>query len=268
VSTSVAVPRVSSSVAGQVRTIARRSIARTLRQPAVIIPNMLFPLFMLAVLSKAGNQATKIPGFPTKSYITFVLGATLVQGATSAATLAGGLLAEDIEGGFMNRMLLTPASKSVLIIAQLAGVLIVGFLQSIIFLLVGLAFGVTVKAGVGGALVLLAIALLLVLLFGSIGLFTAAAAGSLAQVQALTGLFIALMFLSSMLMPRNLIKHEWFKTIATYNPFSYLVEATRSLLVTGWDGQALALGIGIATGGVILALFGAVIVLQRTLERT
>lgn len=229
---------------------------------------MIFPLFMLAVLSKAGNQATKIPGFPTKSYITFVLGATLVQGATSAATLAGGLLAEDIEGGFMNRMLLTPVRKWVLIVAQLAGVTIVGFIQSIVFLLVGLGFGVSVKAGVGGALALVGVALLFVLAFGAIGLMVAALAGRVAQVQALTGLFIGLMFMSSMLMPRNLITHDWFKTIATYNPISYLVEATRSLLIKGWDGQALALGCGFALIGTVLALAGATMTLRRTLERT
>ena len=100
------------STGDQARTLARRSVARTLRQPAVIVPNMIFPLFMLAVLSKAGSQATDIRGFPTHNYTTFVIGATLVQGATSAATMAGGLLAEDIEGGFMSRMLLTPVRKS------------------------------------------------------------------------------------------------------------------------------------------------------------
>ena len=56
----------------------------------------------------------------------------------------------------------------------------------------------------------------------------------------------ALLFLSSMVMPRNLIREIWFEKIATYNPMSYLVEAPRSLLITGWDGEALALGCGIA----------------------
>jgi ABC-2 type transport system permease protein len=155
-----------------------------------------------------------------------------------------------------------------LIVAQLAGVTIVGFIQSIVFLLVGLAFGVSVKAGVGGALALVGVALLFVLMFGAIGLMVAALAGSVAQVQALTGLFIGLMFMSSMLMPRNLITHDWFKTIATYNPISYLVEATRSLLIKGWDGEALALGCGFATIGLVLALAAATMTLRRTLERT
>ena len=49
-------------------------------------------------------------------------------------------------------------------------------------------------------------------------------------------------------MPRNLIEHEWFRTIATINPVSYLIEGVRSLMVTGWDGEALALAFGIAIG--------------------
>ena len=49
-----------------------------------------------------------------------------------------------------------------------------------------------------------------------------------------------------MALPRNLIEIEWFQTVATYNPVSYLIEGIRSLIVTGWDAEALALGFGVA----------------------
>ena len=65
---------------------------------------------------------------------------------------------------------------------------------------------------------------------------------------------LALLFMSSMVMPRNLIEQDWFKTIATYNPMSYLVEAPRSLLITGWDAQALALGCGVAVVATLVPL--------------
>jgi ABC-2 type transport system permease protein len=55
-----------------------------------------------------------------------------------------------------------------------------------------------------------------------------------------------LLFLSSVNLPRNLIEQDWFRTIATYNPVSYLVEGVRSLIITGWDGEALARGFGLA----------------------
>ncbi len=51
------------------------------------------------------------------------------------------------------------------------------------------------------------------------------------------------LFLSSSSLPRNLIKVAWFRDIATYNPVSYLLEGLRSLVITGWNAQALELGV-------------------------
>jgi ABC-2 type transport system permease protein len=251
----------------QLRTLAKRSIARSARQPQVLIPSVIFPLIMMAILSDAGAQATKIPGFPTKSYITFLLASILVQGAVNGTTVAGQLLAGDLETGFVNRILLSPVRQSIVMISQLVGVAIVGLIGAVIFLLVAIAFGASVKTGVGGAFALLGVTLLEVLAFGAIGLLGAALTRSVAQVQGLFALFLGLLFMSSMLMPRNLLKAGWFKTIATYNPMSYLVEAPRSLLISGWEGQALALGCGFALVGLILGLGLCSIVLRHRMER-
>jgi len=259
---------VSLSLGVQVRTLARRSIARTLRQPVLVVPSLVLPLFLLAVLSSGADQTTKVQGFPTKSYTTFLLGAMLVQGAASAMTTAGHSLGTDIESGFLSRLALTPISGVALIAAQLAGVAVIGVAQSTLYVLVALAAGASIKAGVAGAFVLIAIALLMVLAFGAIGLFAAVRFGSADQVQALFPLALGLLFLSSMFMPRNLISADWFRTIATYNPMSYLVEAPRSLLITGWNGEALALGGGLSAAAVVLGLVGAVRSLNRWIVRT
>lgn len=256
------------SFGAQLSTLARRSIARTLRQPALVIPSFLFPLFMLAVLSGAGGQITKVKGFPTHSYITFLLGATMIQIATGAMNTAGNALADDIESGFLNRLMLTPMRGIVLISAQLAGVAVLGAVQASLALLVGIAGGAGVKAGVAGAFVLVALVMVIATAFGAVGVLVAVRTGSPSQVQGLAAIGLALLFMSAMVMPRNLIKADWFKTIATYNPISYLVEATRSLLITGWDGQALALGCGFAVAAAIVALAAAVASLQRRVERT
>ena len=63
-------------------------------------------------------------------------------------------------------------------------------------------------------------------------------------VQGLFPVLFVFLFLSSMNLPRNLIEQDWFQTIATYNPVSYLIEGIRSLFITGFDGEALALGFG------------------------
>ena len=63
-------------------------------------------------------------------------------------------------------------------------------------------------------------------------------------MQGIFPLFFVALFLSSMNMPRNLIETDWFRWIATLNPVSYLIEGLRSLVVVGWDAEALAIGFG------------------------
>jgi ABC-2 type transport system permease protein len=53
-------------------------------------------------------------------------------------------------------------------------------------------------------------------------------------------------------LPRNLIEVTWFRDLATINPVSYMIEAMRSLVISGWDAQALVLGFGFA--GVLIGL--------------
>jgi ABC-2 type transport system permease protein len=141
-------------------------------------------------------------------------------------------------------------------------------MQAVLYLTVGLIAGVSVKTGVLGVVALLAFVVLMILAFGAIGLYLAVRTGSAEQVQGLFALALGLLFLSSMVMPRNLIKADWFKEIATYNPMSYLVEAGRSLLITGWDGKALALGVGISVAAFVVALTVSITSLRGRLLRT
>jgi ABC-2 type transport system permease protein len=254
---------VNTSLGGQFLVLARRSIVGTIRQPAVIIPSFAFPLFLLAVLSGAGDRVTAIKGFPTDSYVTFVLGGMMVQSAAGAVTTAGLEMGSDIESGFLNRLVLTPVRGASLVVAQLAGIAVIGVAETVIVLAVGLGVGASLAAGVGGGLVLILIILLVTLTFGALGMFVAVKTGSADRVHPLFSLTLGLLFLSSVAMPRNLITEDWFKQIATYNPLSYPIEAARSLFITGWDAQALALGCGIMGAVFILALLGAVVSLRR-----
>ena len=106
------------------------------------------------------------------------------------------------------------------------------------------------------------------LAFGTLGAFAALRTGSGEAVQGLFPVLFVGLFISSMNMPRNLIEIDWFRTVATLNPVSYLIEGVRSLIIEGWDPQALALAFGftIAIGVVGLAL--ASWALRERLTRT
>ena len=258
----------SRTTATQVATLARRSIVRTLRQPAMVVPALLFPTLLLAVNSGGLDSATRLPNFPTDSYVTFALAITFVQGAIFAANSAGTNVANDIETGFLNRLSLTPLRGAALLAGQLAGAVALGLLQAVTFLSVGLVAGAGLKAGVGGALVIVVLAVLIALAFGSIGALTALRTGSGEAVQGIFPLLFAALFLSSLTLPRDLIQTDWFRTIATWNPVSYMLEAIRSLLITGWDAEALALGFAAAGGIVIVAVALAAAALRTRLVRT
>lgn len=248
--------------------LARRSVLRTLRQPANVVPAFTFPLMLLAVNVGGLASASRLPGFPADSFLDFALAFTFMQGALFSTTNAGTDLARDIQTGFLNRLALTPLRGAALLAGQLAGVVTLALLQSILYLSVGLAAGVRLEAGIPGALVILLLAVVIAVGFGAIGAFLALRTGSGEAVQSMFPLLFVLLFLSSMNLPRNLIEIDWFRTVATINPVSYLIEGLRSLIITGWDGQALALGFGLGLGVAVAALGAASLALRGRLART
>jgi ABC-2 type transport system permease protein len=252
----------------QVGVLARRSVTRTLRQPSQVFPALAFPLFLLAINAGGLDEATHLPGFPTDSYLTFALGFTFVQGALFATMNAGTDLAGDVESGFLNRLALTPLHGAALLVGLLAGVVVLGLIQAATYLVVGFVSGADFAAGIGGVAVIVALSVMITLGFGALGSMIALRTGNGEAVQGMFPLLFVFLFLSSMALPRNLIEQDWFRTVATWNPVSYLIEGVRSLLVTGWDAEALALGFGIAAAIIVVGLWGATAALKTRLVRT
>jgi len=87
-------------------------------------------------------------------------------------------------------------------------------------------------------------------------------------VQGVFPLLFVTVFLSSSSLPRDLIKTDWFREVATYNPVSYLIEGIRSLIITGWDAEALALGFGFAILLAVITLGLANSAMKTRLVRT
>jgi ABC-2 type transport system permease protein len=155
-----------------------------------------------------------------------------------------------------------------LMMGQLAGIIALGLIQALTFLVVGLAFGAGIETGLAGAIVIVAFSLLISLAFGCIGAFVALRSGSGEAVQGVFPLFFAALFLSSMSLPRDLIEQDWFRTIADWNPVSYMLECIRSLMIDGWDPEALALGFACAGAIAAIALIAASSALRTRMVRT
>ena len=245
------------TLADQVNLLGRRSVVRTIRQPANVIGPLIFPLMLLAVNSGGLRAETHLPGFPGGSMVAFLLAVPFIQGALFATMNTGTDLARDIQTGFLNRLALTPMRGSALLAGHMAGVMVLGLLQSIFYVCFALIVGVRFEAGVAGAFVILALATIIAAAFGMLGAFLALRTGSGESIQATFPFLFVFLFISSMNTPRNLIAVHWFQIAATINPVSYLIEGVRSLVITGWDATALwrafAVALAIGTVSVVLA---------------
>ena len=255
-------------LATQIGSLARRAMRKTLRQPFQLFPIIFFPLVLLAVNASGLKAATRLPGFPTHSYISFAIAVAFIQGGMFSLINTGTNLAEDIESGFFNRLALTPLRRVSLIGGLLVGVAALGVLQSAVYMLMGVVAGAHLDAGFGGALVVLVLGSLTAVAFGAFGCAAALRTGSGEAVQSLFPLFFVFIFLSSSSLPRNLLRTGWFHAVANVNPISYLIEAFRSLYIYGWDATALWRGFAVVIGLTILALLAIAGALRTRLQRT
>jgi len=252
----------------QTAALGTRAVVRTARQPANVVFPLIFPMLLFAVNAGGLRAETQLPGFPTNSFVAFALAVPFVQGALLATINANVEFARDIQTGFLNRLALTPVRGIVLLVGQLGGLLTIALVQGVFYLAVGLAFGVRLKSGVGGAAMLLLLEACIALAFASLGSWAALRTGSTEAVQGLFPVFFVFLFLSSMNIPRNLMEADWFRWVATVNPVSYLIEAVRALVITGWDWQTIGLGFGVSAGLSIVGFALATHALWNRLERT
>ena len=256
------------SLREQVLVMMWRSISQTLRQPAMIIPPIVFPLILVAINVGGLDAATKLPGFPADSYLDFAIVVTFVQGAMFAAITAGTELATDIGTGFLDRLQLTPLRRVAILVGQMAGATALALLGAVVYVTVGLLAGVDMASGALGVVALVAYAVFAAVGFAGIGATLGARTGSAEAVQGVFPLMFVLFFLSSMNLPRPLIEIGWFRTVATWNPISYLIEGMRSLVITGWDATALARGLGVGVAILVLSFWLASRALATRMERT
>jgi ABC-2 type transport system permease protein len=252
----------------QAATLARRAVIRTARQPANVVFPLIFPMLLLAVNSGGLKAETQLPGFPTDSFLAFALAVPFVQGALLATVNANVEFARDIQTGFLNRLALTPVRGIVLLLGQLGGLLTIALVQAVFYLVVGIAFGVRLATGFGGAVLLLLLEAVIALAFASFGSWAALRTGSTEAVQGLFPVFFVFLFLSSINIPRNLIETDWFRWVATINPVSYLVEAVRALVIYDWHWEPILLGFAVAIGMSIVGFTLAGHALIQRMART
>ena len=227
-------------VVAQTAAMAKRSVRAIVRQPAMVAPTLIFPLFFAALGSSSFNRATSLPGFPrVDSFLSLTLAASVIQGVLFGTTMGGAALATDIANGFFDRLIASPTSRISILVGSLAGSALFGSFQALFFSLVMVIFGVNIHAGVAGLLVIVLAGALIGLAIGGFLAAMALRTGSAEAVQGIFPLLFIMLFFSSAFFPRETMRGVY-RTIANVNPVSHLYEGMRDLVIAELSLSAVA----------------------------
>ena len=225
----------------------RRAGNEILRVPGAAIPGVLAPTIFFLGITAVFGQLTNLKGYPTDSFQSFLIAISMLQGAGFTGAATGVNLARDIEQGWFDRLLVSPAPRSVLLGGLVASAALRSLIPAGFLLVVGFALGVH-WPGVDGLL----LALLMVMGMGTVaalwgcGLalkFRSQSAAPLMQA----GMFV-LVLTTTAYAPLDLLT-GWLHTVATYNPATQVVETARQGFVGGvgwgdtWPGVLALAGL-------------------------
>ena len=234
-----------------------RSIRQTFRRPQLLAPIVVFPTLLLAIQTGGAGASIELPGFPpVHSFLQFMLAGSMMQSMMLAGNSGGIAFAVDIEMGFTDRLFAAPIPRFAIVLGRLAGTAALGLFAALWFLAIGLVFGTPIEGGVPGALLAMALVTASALAVGGIGAAIALRTGSASVVQGLFPLVLVVLFLSSAFFPLELMI-EPAKTIAEYNPLSFIVEGVRGPIISGIDAtqtlEAVAAIAGVVALGLVLS---------------
>ena len=103
---------------------------------------MLAPTIFFLGLTAVFGSLTQLPGFDTDSYQSFIIPVSLLQGAGFTGAATGVNLARDIEQGWFDRLLASPAPRPALLAGMVLSASLRSLIPATVLLVVGFAVGV------------------------------------------------------------------------------------------------------------------------------
>jgi ABC-2 type transport system permease protein len=233
-----------------------------IRVPGAAIPGVLAPTIFFLGLNGVFGALTQLQGFETGSYESFIVPISMLQGAGFTGAAAGVNLARDYEQGWVDRLLVSPAPRWVL----LAGNVLAASLRSLVPATFVLAIAFVLGAqwpGLDGLVVCYLMVAATAAVAACWGSMLALRYKSQSAAPLMQAGMMALVLLTPAYAPLALLS-PWLKQVAEINPLTEVVEAARQGFVgtvtwaDTWPGLLALAG--------LLAVLGALAL--REMRRT
>jgi ABC-2 type transport system permease protein len=207
----------------------KRDIVRFFRQRSRVVGAALQPLILWLVIGSGMSGSFRIPGAPQLGYLEYFYPGVLVMVVLFTSIFATSSLIEDRQQGFMQAMLVGPATPSAIVVGKTLGGCTVALIQAGLFLLfapwVGFPWLHVDWPALALSLLLVSVAL------NSLGFTLAWLLNSIQGYLALMNVVLIPMWvLSGAMFPGT---GGWMLWAMKLNPVSYAVTAVRRALYGG-----------------------------------
>lgn len=227
----------------QISIMTWRNLVTVFRTPEAVYPSIFISVFFLFINQATFSEAAGfLPELAGKSYLGFILPFSIVSTALSGGGILAQNLVRDLESGYFDKLMLTPVSRAALLLGPIFAGAIILAIQAIMVMLLGFAMGLDPATGATGVIWMIVFSMLIGIAIGGFTMAAALWTNSAAATQAAGFIFFPLSFLTASSVPLELLS-GWLKTAAQLNPITYVLEATRALMINGWDGQAVVEGL-------------------------
>jgi ABC-type multidrug transport system permease subunit len=236
---------------GTVAALMARAKNELIRVPGAAIPGVLAPTIFFLGLNGVFGALIQLQGFGTDTYESFIVPVSMLQGAGFTGAAAGVNLARDIEQGWLDRLLVSPAPRWVLLTGNVLGASARALLPATFVLAIALAVGARFP-GIDGLLLTFVMVAAMAAVAACWGSFLALRFKSQSAAPLMQAGTMAVILTTTAYAPLALLQ-GWLQDIARLNPVTEVVEAARQ----GFLGDVTWAG----TWPGLLALAGMLVVL-------
>ena len=230
-----------------------RTTMRFIRVPANVISIIFFPLIQLFIFSQLFKDIVQVPGFgPETNYLAYLAPGQVAFTAFFAVSWSGYGLLVEYRNGYVDKLRALPIRRWSILAAEMVPLFLQAGVMAGVVLAVSVLLGASVATGIGGALLIMALSGAFGIAWAGTSFLPALMTKSEQATSTLALLFFPLAFMSTAFVPEALMP-DWIRFINDWNPITYLIEAIRALMVTGYDWAAIGTALlSMAIMGVVL----------------
>ncbi len=226
----------------------------TLRMPLWSLFTLIQPLIWLFIFGALFKNFAQLPGFPAGTYIDYFVPGVLIMTVLFGSSWSGVSLLREITSGTVAKMLVSPVSRTAIVLSRVLHSAIQVIAQTFLILVVAWLIGADVSMNPLYIIAAMALVLLLGVAFASISNGLAILLQREEPLVVLGNMMtLPLMFFSTAMVPKDFMP-EWIQYAAKVNPIDYAVSGVRAILIGTPD-------IGVFFTGLVVLLFFAAVTL-------